>query len=138
MMRFAIKNLSSMLITAALSVSAVHADDTGFASIHAWRSERGITCMVDHFHSGNGEGRTKKAALRSAIASWEGFTAWEYGADWARIKSAGGRGGMEEDRPLLPGEGEGPFKFLDIGKTAKPPLGVGMIEGRGFRRRRRR
>ncbi|MEM8971285.1 MAG: hypothetical protein AAGD43_04375 [Pseudomonadota bacterium] len=91
-MQFAIKNLSSMLITAALSVSAVHADDTGFASIHAWRSERGITCMVDHFHSGNGEGRTKKAALRSAIASWEGFTAWEYGTDWARFKSAGSRG----------------------------------------------
>ena len=49
--------------------------DTGFASIHTWRAERGITCMIDHFHSGCRKGRTKKAALNAAIVSWEGFTA---------------------------------------------------------------
>lgn len=37
-------------------------------------------CMADHFHYGSSSGQpNKKAAEREAIASWEGFTAFEYG-----------------------------------------------------------
>lgn len=78
--------LSSFLI-----VPVATADDTGMASIHAWRAERGKVCLVDHFHAGIGKGRTKKLARRAAISDWQGFTAWEYGTDWAYFKRAGSR-----------------------------------------------
>ena len=42
--------------------------------------------------------------------------------------------GMQEDRPLLPGEIEGALQLLDIRHHAEAALGVGMIEG--IRRRR--
>ena len=74
-----------------LIVPVAQADDTGMASIHAWRAERGKVCMVDHFHSGKGEGRTKKLARRAAISDWQGFTAWEYGTDWAYFNRAASR-----------------------------------------------
>lgn len=61
------------------------ADETGFASMHSWRKERGIMCFADHFHSGSGNGQTKRAARRAAIKSWREFTALEYGSDWARF-----------------------------------------------------
>ena len=67
------------------------ADDTGMASIHSWRAERGKVCLIDHYHAGNGEGRTKKLARRAAIKDWQGFTAWEYGTDWAYFKRAASR-----------------------------------------------
>lgn len=64
------------------------ADETGLASMHSWRTERGTTCMVDHFHYGSGEGRTKKHARDAAIKSWQEFTAFEYGTDWAHFRKA--------------------------------------------------
>ncbi len=67
------------------------ADETGMATIHAWRSEKGKVCMAEHFHSGTGEGRTKRLARRAAISDWQGFTAWEYGTDWARFSRSAGR-----------------------------------------------
>ena len=73
------------------NIPVVNADDTGMASIHTWRAERGKVCLVDHFHSGNGVGRTKKLARRAAINDWQGFTAWEYGTDWAYFKRAASR-----------------------------------------------
>lgn len=46
-------------------------------------------CMADHFHYGSSSGQpNKKAAEREAIASWEGFTAFEYGNAWASFKRA--------------------------------------------------
>lgn len=72
--------------------SAVLGDQTGVAGMHEWTKERGRTCMKSHFHSGSGEGKTKAAARRAAIANWQGFTAWEYGSDWASFKVAGSRG----------------------------------------------
>lgn len=68
------------------------ADDTGLAGMHDWRKERGKTCLLDHYHTGQGEGRTKRAARRAAIVDWESFTAFEYGSNWARFRSAGSRG----------------------------------------------
>jgi len=75
-----------------LSTPPATADDTGFASIHALRKERGKICMVDHYHSGAGTGRTKRAARRAAIGDWQGFTAWEYGTDWGSFRSAASKG----------------------------------------------
>lgn len=69
----------------AIGARTAVADETGMASIHAWRSERGKVCMAEHFHSGSGEGRTKKLARKAAFSDWQGFTAWEYGTDWARF-----------------------------------------------------
>ncbi len=79
-------------LAAPLAAPAAVAAETGFASIHAWRKERGKTCMVEHFHSGVGQGATKQAARRAAIASWRDFTAWEYGSAWADFRAAGSRG----------------------------------------------
>jgi len=67
------------------------ADDTGFASIHTLRKERGKLCMADHFHSGEGQGRTTRRAKRAAAIDWGGFTGFEYGTDWARFSRAGSR-----------------------------------------------
>lgn len=88
--RFYISGLATL---AAISCTAAPAgaDETGLASMHSWRLERGRTCMVDHFHYGNGEGRTKKQARDAAIKSWQEFAAFEYGTDWAHFRRAGSR-----------------------------------------------
>lgn len=74
-----------------LPQGAVQADETGMASMHDWRRERGKICLVGHFHSGHGIGRTKKLARRAAIRSWQEFTAWEYGTTWAYFRRAANR-----------------------------------------------
>jgi len=64
---------------------SVQADDTGMAtSLHAVRREGGRLCLVDHWHSGSGDGSTKARAQNAAIRSWSGFTNFEFGSDWAR------------------------------------------------------
>ena len=50
---------------------------------------KGRVCMTDHFHYGASSGRrSKKIARREAIASWAGFTAFEYGNAWASFRRA--------------------------------------------------
>ena len=78
------------MIVAVLPSIAV-ADETGLASMHSWRKERGMTCMSDHFHYGNGTGPTKAAAQDAAIRAWQEFTAFEYGLDWAYFRHAGSK-----------------------------------------------
>jgi hypothetical protein len=68
------------------------ADDTGFASMHDMRREKGRLCFTDHFHYGSGAGVTKAAAQKDAISSWQSFTAFEYGTDWASFRKAAGKG----------------------------------------------
>lgn len=75
----------------AASAGAALADDTGFASMHDLRREKGRTCMSDHWHYGSGSGATKAAAQRDAISSWQSFTALEYGSDWASFARASGK-----------------------------------------------
>lgn len=41
-----------------------------------------------HLHFGSGTGSSKKAASRNAIASWAGFTAFEYGNAYAYWRHA--------------------------------------------------
>ena len=79
--------LAMMMIGAASS--AAKADDTGFASIHDWKNEKGgRVCMSDHFHDGNGAGPTREAAEAAARSSWVSFTIFEYGTDWGSYKLA--------------------------------------------------
>jgi len=76
---------------AAAQGRAARGTDTGVAqSLHPVRRERGLNCLADHFHVGNGAGqRTKKAAEVAAIRDWASFTAWEYGTMWANYGVAG-------------------------------------------------
>ena len=86
---FALAILAMALIP--IPQSPVQADETGMASMHDWRRERGKICLVGHYHSGAGTGRTKKQARRAAIRSWQEFTAWEYGTSWAYFRRAASR-----------------------------------------------
>jgi hypothetical protein len=67
------------------------ADQTGFASMHTQARVGGKMCMTDHYHYGSGTGSTKAAAQRDAIGSWQSFTDFEYGSDWARFSKAVGK-----------------------------------------------
>ncbi len=54
---------------------------------------KGKVCMTDHFHYGSSSGhRSKKIARAEAIASWAGFTAFEYGNAWASFRLARSKG----------------------------------------------
>ena len=68
--------------------AAAQSQETGIAEIHAWVKVGRKTCMLDHFHDGNGTGRTRAEAERAAIKSWIEFTAWEYGNPWGRYTIA--------------------------------------------------
>jgi len=72
--------IAMMMIGAA---SAVKADDSGLASIHDIKNEKGSrVCMADHYHDGNGNGKTRKEAEAAARRSWVSFVTFEYGTDW--------------------------------------------------------
>jgi hypothetical protein len=79
---------AALTVLAMLPGPEAKADDTGFASIHTWRKVGKKTCMLDHYHSGQGSGQTTKAAESAAIANWASFTSLEYGSDWASYKIA--------------------------------------------------
>jgi hypothetical protein len=66
------------------------ADDTGVAtSLHASMRVGNKLCLIDHSHAGSSSGLpTVAAAKNEAIKAWSGFTAWEYGTDWANIRKA--------------------------------------------------
>ena len=82
----------AVLAVTSLGVPATFADETGLASMHAWRRERGRICMSDHWHYGSsGAQRSKRVAQRAAIRSWQDFTNLEYGSHWARYGRAAGR-----------------------------------------------
>lgn len=83
---------AALVISSFSYVPVVHADDTGMAYMHDMRRERGRKCMISHWHYGSGTGRTKRKAKRAAIRSWQEFTAFEYGTDWARFRHARSKG----------------------------------------------
>jgi hypothetical protein len=91
MRAFLLTSCIAALIIAGLPNAPAVADETGMASIHSWRKVGRKTCLVDHEHSGSGTGATRKAAEASAISSWIGFTAWEYGSSWASYANAIGK-----------------------------------------------
>lgn len=72
--------------------SPVMADETGLAGIHSMSKEGKRVCFSDHFHYGSGSTMpTKKAAVDDAVRAWAGFTAAEYGTDWAHFDRAGSK-----------------------------------------------
>ncbi len=90
------KHHSALALVPALiflvSSAPVRADDTGLASMHDWRVEGGRTCYAEHTHYGSSAGlASKKLAEVEAIKSWQSFTAFEYGTDWANFARAASR-----------------------------------------------
>lgn len=84
--------LAGAVVSAAALPAISLADDTGMAgSLHDLRREGRKVCIVDHWHYGSGSGGTKKIAMKDAIGSWSGFTAMEYGSDWANFNKANSR-----------------------------------------------
>ncbi|MGE0023097.1 MAG: hypothetical protein AB7S70_05625 [Hyphomicrobium sp.] len=79
---------TALAVAACAWIGPAWADQTGFADMHTQARVGGKMCMIDHWHYGNGEGRTKAAAQRDAIGSWQSFTDFEYGSDWARFNKA--------------------------------------------------
>lgn len=75
-------------LAAVAATSPALADSTGFDAIHSQMRVGKKTCFVSHSHSGSGSGATRKAAEMQAISSWYGYTAGEYGSDWANINKA--------------------------------------------------
>jgi hypothetical protein len=78
----------SASILMAVSASVAIADNTGFDSIHSKIKVGGKVCFGDHPHGGSGVGATRQVAEMQAIKSWYGYTAGEYGSDWANINKA--------------------------------------------------
>lgn len=82
------------IVLAALSSAVMAlpaaADDNGIAGlIHTLRKEGKLVCQDGHFHYMTGDTLPdKKKALASAIDYWQGFTAAEYGTDWAYFRKA--------------------------------------------------
>lgn len=73
-----------------LALTAFAQEDGSLVGLHDLRVERGRMCMSDHFHVGDAQARpSRQIAEREALASWSGFTAWEYGDHWGNPKLAG-------------------------------------------------
>lgn len=91
-LRVALGLVVAATAVACVGVPTTWADETGLASIHKLRRERGRICMADHWHYGSsGVQGSKAAAQRAAIRSWADFTDLEYGSTWARYGRAGSR-----------------------------------------------
>ncbi|MEL7047378.1 MAG: hypothetical protein AAFO75_00195 [Pseudomonadota bacterium] len=83
-----LRPMLAVACVAATFPSLAMADQSGMADMHDQRREGSKICLSDHFHTGTGEGRTKRAARADAIKAWQEFTAWEYGLDWAYFRRA--------------------------------------------------
>mgnify|MGYP001364843090 CR=1 FL=1 len=81
--------VTGIAATAAFSIP-VKADDNGVAgALHELRREGRKLCQSSHFHAGTSAGEaSKKSAMAQAIDAWQGFTAFEYGTDWAYYRNA--------------------------------------------------
>ena len=75
-------------VAVALFCQPALADSTGFDGIHSKMRVGNKTCFDGHSHSGSGTGATRKIAEMQAISSWYGYTAGEYGSDWANINKS--------------------------------------------------
>ena len=73
--------------------AAALSDDTGVGqALHGTKRIGGKLCLVDHFHYGQSSGhKTRDRAVVAAIKDWAGFTAFEYGTDWARYGHSAAR-----------------------------------------------
>ncbi len=83
--------LAMVGLVMAAGAAPVQADQTGFAAMHSQVRVGKKMCMTDHYHYGSGQGATQALAQRAAIGSWQSFTDFEYGSDWARFSKAVGK-----------------------------------------------
>lgn len=87
-MKKSVANACAAIAFVTLGAGTALPQETGMAGIHEWMKVGRNTCMLDHFHDGNGTGRTRRDAEQSAIRSWVEFTAWEYGTPWGNFRIA--------------------------------------------------
>ena len=88
-MRITALAIATILAVSSYTSNVARADDTGFASIHEHVRQGRLLCMATHQHFGSSQGqRDKRRALAAAVNDWRGFTAWEYGTDWASWHAA--------------------------------------------------
>ena len=81
--------VASMVVAVALSSPAAAQQDGGLAGLHDKVRVGNKICMADHFHTGSSAGQpSRRQAESAAIADWAGFTAWEYGNNWANFGMA--------------------------------------------------
>ncbi len=88
--RFPTVGIAAVLMICGSAFSA-SADSSGLDGLHSQVRLGKRICMLDHFHSGYGKGRTKRLAKRAAVKDWAEFTAFEYGLSWARYRLAASR-----------------------------------------------
>lgn len=88
MAKIAVAALAASLALA-LPLAPASADDTGVGQmLHTMKRIGKKVCFDEHYHTGSGTGATKKAAEVDAVKAWAGFTAFEYGTDWAQWSKA--------------------------------------------------
>lgn len=79
-----------MAIASLLALTAQPGEAQELSDLHAQHRERGLICMIDHFHYGSSSGKASKAlATRAAIQSWADFVYFEYGSAWASWARSG-------------------------------------------------
>lgn len=89
MMRFLISSaaLAAALIGGGLLVAPSEA--SGLSNLHEQVRIGNRICMVGHYHYGqSGAWATRAQAVAAAAQSWAGFTALEYGDEWAEFRLA--------------------------------------------------
>ncbi len=92
-MRATLSTFAVLAAVLATPVTAHAQQDGALVGLHELRREGRSICMVGHFHYGASSGhRTKRLAMRTAVADWAGFTALEYGSHWANWRRARNKG----------------------------------------------
>lgn len=88
-----VKRLAMAVGCIGILAAPAMADNNGLGeAIHGLTKERGRTCFDGHFHYWTGSAKaSKKAAIDDAVDGWRGFTAAEYGTDWAHFNLAANR-----------------------------------------------
>lgn len=84
-MRAIISASLACALAAGAFATIAKADDTGVATtLHDTVRKGSLLCLATHEHVGSSQSKAnKKQAMAAAINDWRGFTAWEYGTDWA-------------------------------------------------------
>lgn len=83
--------VAAMAVAILLCPLAAVAETTGLDRLHAQARVGGKVCMTEHEHYGEGSMPTRRGAELSAMRSWSGFTALEYGRPWGRYALAAGK-----------------------------------------------
>lgn len=74
--------------------SAIATPTNAYENHQMWEKVRvqGKLCMKSHEHYGQSPPWvTKKGAIAYAHRQWEGFTTWEYGKAWGKLRLAIGK-----------------------------------------------